>query len=358
MTIQSIGGGLWVPRAPIGVDNAPTFTNAATIDAASEKGGFVFRITKAGNVAKILWGVRTVTTGATVDVRLETVDATTGLPSGTLWATNTNASQVVNSTDDDVQFVTTLTATATVAVGDWVAVVISNPAASFGNMLIRAFQDEAMDSAYCCQYVSSWAKNDVGAPVVGLEYDDGSYPMHEGCWPLSNAATLTTYSNSSTPDVRGLYFSLPFPTRVRGWWANIDLDGTADIKLIDSDGVTALQTVSLDPDIRVNAVSGLHSGWFGSTSTLTKDTVYRLVVEPTSTTAIGLNEMDVSAVAVWGGIHCGATFYHTSAKDPTGTGSWTNTTTKRPWMGLIIDGFDDGVSAGGLAANPLGGFVA
>lgn len=358
MTIQSISGGMWVPRQMSGIDNAPTFTNAATIDAANEKGGFVLRITAAGNISKILWGVRTVTTGATVDVRLETVDAATGLPTGTLWAANTNGAQVVNSTDDDTQFITTLTAAATVAVGDWVAVVISNPGASFGNMLIRAMQDESMDNAYCCQYVASWAKNDIGSPVVGFEYDDGSYPLIEGCWPLSNAATLTTYANSSTPDVRGLYFSLPFVARVKGWWGIIDLDGPADVKLIDSDGVTALLTSSLDPDIRVNTVSGLLSGCFSGTQVLSANTVYRLVLEPTSTTNIGLNELDVSAAAVMNALHGGSLFYHTSAKNPTGTGSWTNTTTKRPYLGLILDGFDDGAGGGGgLAANPLGGFV-
>ena len=60
------------------------------MDANGEKVANVFVATKTGNISKIYVRFGTVTTPQDVDIRVESVDLTTGSPSGNLLAANTN----------------------------------------------------------------------------------------------------------------------------------------------------------------------------------------------------------------------------------------------------------------------------
>ena len=329
------------------------------IDAANEKMGYIFRPGKAGNVTHIRWGTRTVTTGATVDVRLETVDSSVqpAIPSGTLFGTNTNGAQVVADGDDNVQFETALTAAAAVGLGDYLAVVIANPAVSFGNMQIADARWSDVNECYALQFTSAWALLAGRYPNIALKYDDGLYYPIRGVWPVSVSSSVT-FANSSTPDVNGLRFQVPASVRVCGGWFYADLDGPADLKLIDSDGATILGSRSVLANVRAVNEMTRYEELFTTPVTLLAGTTYRLILEPTSATNIIIRDFDCASVGVMAAMPGGASHYHTSAKDPTGTGSYTDVTTKWPCMGLIVDGVDDGAGSGGgpVAASLRGGF--
>jgi hypothetical protein len=328
----------------------PNYIGAATltfgnllIDAADEKAAFIVQAPKTGTISKIGFRTGTVTLGATVDVRLETVDATTGTPSGTLWAANTNALQLILATDDNAWFLPTLIAGASVTKGDVLAVVIANPAVSFGTLNVATIISTAIiaEFPYNALYTGTWAKG-VAAPVLALEYSDGSYEEILGAFPWS-AISETAYNSGSTPDERGLRFNFPFPVQVAGFWAWLVWAEDCTVKLYDYDDSTVLLSLSVDKDNQSNpATKQRNLFYFSSKVSLLPDKSYILSLLPSTTTNATLNQFSVNTAAIMDGMDGGQNCHLATRTD---AGSWTFTTTQRPLMGLIIDAFDNGVMA-------------
>ena len=352
MALQAIRGGVYLPR-PI----SSAASGNITVDANSEKAACILQAPKTGTIAKIAWRTGTVTLGDTMDVRLETVDASAfpAVPSGTLWDTNTNGSQIVLLTDDNTWFTTTLTAGASVTKGDKLAVVISLPGSAVGNMQINQRQDAVLSGIpYGLPFTTAWGS--ASFPLaMALEYDDGSYEPLE----LLPATTLTStsFNNTSTPDSIGLRFKVPFPCRVTGAWFLGDTDGDFDVKLVNTSynqgaGTGILASLSMDKDIRRLDATGVYSVYFTATAELAANTFYRMVIEPSSATNLAVQDIAVNSLALLDTMPGGQNFHRTTAKDPTGDGSWTNYNNvtdgfRYPLMGLIIDGFADDAGVGG-----------
>jgi hypothetical protein len=360
MALQTLKGGAYLPRPPVGNAGIPSFTaTSLVINAADESAAFIIQIPRTGTITDIAWGSRTTTTGMTVDVRLETVSG--GFPTGTLYGANTNGSQVVNNADDNTTFITALTAGAAVTAGDLVAVVIKAPTASFGNMQITAFGDEG-DPNF--PYVAlntgispavSYAVITAIAPMLSLRYNDGAYYPVDGAHPASATVTATTLSTSTTPDVIGARFKVPGPVTIDGAWVWADIDGDAVVKLVSTDYNQGANTATLKAEgtiiasARKAVTPGIHFVRFSTTVDLVAGTYYRLLLEPSSTTSIIAYDFDVPNVASLDA-YVSQDFHLTTAKDPTVDGSWTNYnsgTFRVPYMGLRIAKIDDGASVGG-----------
>ena len=352
MALQNIGF-CYIPAEPYNIGGTPGFlASSFTLDAADEKAAIVIQATETGTLSIIHFRTATVTTGATVDVRVETVDATTGLPTGTLWAANTNGSQVIGSGDDQTAFAVTLTSGASVTKGDLFAIVIVNPAGAPGNMQITgtdASVRPGVNFPYSLLYTTSYAKSTVNLSI-GFEYNDGSFapsPYNHFYTTISS----TSYNNTTNPNHRGLYFQLTVPCRVIGFYTPYDIDNVADILLVDDswDGTDgdALALYSLDPDIRRLATAGSWVGLFDAPVTLAANTIYRLIMKPTSASNIVEYRAVVSDVDMWAQTSAPAAFQLTTANDPNDATDWTQTTTERPFIGLVIDQFDDGANVGG-----------
>lgn len=346
-----------VPVIPAGSSTAPTIAQGATIDASGEMAAWVFRAPKTGDIAKVHWRTRSVATGDTVDVRIETVDDTTGFPTGTLWDTTTNGAHVVGNGDDNIRLETTLTSVAGVTAGEWLAVVIVNGSAP-GNIQMGQFASSNnvdLDSIYGANFTTAWAVDGRG-PIIAVEYDDGSIPKIFGAYPPPESDNISIpFNNTSTPDSVGGRFKFAAPVRVSGCWVWMDLDGDAVVKLVSeayhqANATGILASVTLDKDIR----RGNPSPWrlnFSSAVELSANTYYRLIVEPTSATNMTVYEWRFGSEALLGAFSGDADVMHlTTAKDPTGNADWTNYDSsdyRGFWGGLIIDGIDDGVGGGG-----------
>lgn len=367
MAQQTLKGGLFLPSpAYLAISTTPSFT-ASVIDAADEGVAFVLRIPKTGNVAKVLWTTRTTTTGATLNLRGETLDETVNpaIPSGTLYHANFTASPVIVNTDDNVAVLSTLAAAVAVTRGDKIAIILKQPNTSFGNMQIGSFGDDLPDFPYTLLNTGvspaiSWAAV-AGAPVIGLEYDDGTYEVIDGCYPF-HALTTTTFNNSSTPDEIGGRFQVPVPCRLTAWWGWLDADGDYNVNVYDSDGATKIAGTpyAVDKDTRRGSAANIVYHRFTSTANLLANTYYRLVIEPSSATNLSLYDFTSNTAAALDAFDGGQLFHLTSAKNPTQESDWTNTLTRRPFLGVKLDGFSDGVSTGGVAkfAGDGGGFAA
>jgi len=353
MALQSVVALLPIPDIPTSIAGGATH-QSLLLDAADEKAAFIFRAPKAGDITKVVFLTGTVTTGAIVDVRIETVSLTNGDPTGTLWGTTTNGAVVIANTDDNVFKTATLTLAATVAKGDLLSVVLVNPTISPGDFNVLTSQDHSVGFPYRDLFTTVWTKG-IRPLIVGIEYSDGSYNVIQGS--ILALYQNTTYNNGSTPDERGLIFQLPFPCSVRGAWVWVDLDGDADLVLYDSDGTSVLTSVSLDTNVRESALPDLFISEFSTSINLSKATNYRLSLKPTSVTDVTLHEFTVPTAASMDSNSGGQNFHLTTRTD---AGSWSQTTTQRPLMGLLLSSFDDAVSAsgGGIRLAGHGGLAA
>jgi len=321
------------------------------LDAAGEQWAYLFRAPKSGNISTIGFRTGTVTTGAAVDVRLETVDPATGDPTGTLKAANANATQTILDGDDNTWFDTALTAAAAVSAGDWLAAVITAPGGFAGTLNLAygnvygLINQITQRQYYLDHYVASaWTKR-LYAPIGRIGYDDATFPFIPGLCG-ANSLSSYVYDSADTPDEYGIYFQLPFSARATGWWASVRLQGDAIANLYDSDGSTVLASTILDFDI-VSSTNMPNGALFANPQTLAKDTFYRLTLLGNhASNVLRLAYAGVSSTAHWEQMGLSTDVQQTSRVDG---GAWTQDNTAYPMMGLILDQVDDGAGGGGLA---------
>jgi len=322
-----------------------------TIDAAGEKVGAVVQATATATIRKVGFRVHTVTSSGDVNVRLETVDAATGLPTGTLLHASADVTVTISSTGWKTADFGSGNGGAVTRGSTIFAVVIQDDAASAPNIQISYYDDETLVAfPYVVSYISSWGKVTTGSPNIALEFADGTYMVLPTSGVLESSITTAVFSNASTPDHRGLRFKNPFNCRVAGAWIWTDFDGNADIELYDSDGTTVLQTASIDDDVRNFTDGRVYPIWFDGSEELTIDTFYRVVVAPTTTTSVRYYEIGIDSTAIMDSRQGGQNFHATSKKDA----GWTDDTTAVPTIGLIIDQLDDGAGGGGGVAHLAG----
>ncbi|MEE9597226.1 MAG: hypothetical protein V3V96_10665 [Acidiferrobacterales bacterium] len=355
MTLQSIQGAIAWPPMTYGFGDFGMTANVV-VDAAGEGHGIVFMAPATGNIAKIGWRTHTVTTGGDMDVRLETVDDTSGLPDGNLKAASANVVITVDATDDLTLFESTLTSAAAVTKGDVLAAIIVGDTGFASTLQLSGPESVVVEGRYSTTYLpygvvhtGSWAKDTINRCTLWIEYDDGV------CYPVgfSGVASETSFSSASTPDEVGIKFQVPFPCRVTGFWVSAEIDGDATIKLYGPSTITA----ALDKDIRVAAAGHLHQGFFASTVDLVKDTDYRLTLLP-GATSIKRHETTLFDANARGAASGGTNVAKTSRAD---AGGWTEDTTMIVQIGLLIDQLDDGVGGGTTSilggGNLAGGFA-
>jgi hypothetical protein len=352
MTQQTVPWATEIPTNMAGI--FPTLASL-TIDASGEKVAWIIQAPKDGTIDQVEFRTGTTTTGDDVDVRIETVDAATGDPTGTLWnspTNTTNATVTIANGDDNVWKTATLTAGAVVTKGQLLAIVVVNGAS--GNIAIAASLDNISHQVkfpYVSHYTASWAKQTAARNlVVAVRYSGGTYGYVPAAWPISVLSAATTFASNSTPDERGIKFSLPWPVQVCGFWAFVDLDpADVTVKLYDSDGSTVLESLAIDKDQQVSAISRPSHYLFDTVVNLSKDTDYRLTLLPGSTTSVSIGHLTVNAAANWQAFPGGEDFHYTHRTD---AGAWTDVTTERPLLGLLVSGFDDGAGGGGAVLPP------
>lgn len=337
MAFQALNGYLAFPTPHFGTSNFVP-TNMA-IDAANEKAAFIFKAPKTGNIHKVHYRVVLYSSTGTLDVRLETVDAATGMPTGTLWGANTNVSDAPSSTGWRV---CTLTADAAVTKGDVLALVVSQPAVSPGNINVGYLSSNGTGFPYTALYTGSWAKSGVNQGGMGaVEYDDGSFKQTTGLVPWKTNTTLN-FSSASSPNYRGLRFSLPVAFRLRGFWIyfRTTTSSVVTVKLYDSDGATVLCSVALDTDQSSGTGILPRLVEFSSDIDLLPNTYYRLVAVPDAVST-DVFENTVHAAGLMDAYGIGRTGHLTTATNPTVEGSWTQDLVTCPMMGLLFSAFDD-----------------
>jgi len=340
MVMTDIWWDLYVPVFPAKVSST-TSGSANTLNTAWQKLAFIFQAPKTWNISKLGFRTNTVTTGtATCDIRLETVDTATWFPTWTLAGTNSNGNSNIASSDDNVAKETTLTSACAVTKWDLLAMVIV-PSGTF-NMLLVTFSDwwtygfpnvASFDGSVRSQWTNS-------APFMTVWYDDGTYPTMLHIYPIGGNSTAT-FSSSSTPDEIGNAITIPFNCKVKGVRSRFDQDWNCDIILYDTDWVTVLGTIHTYTNLPSDTNAQLAFWLFSSEITLSAWSTYRLVLQPTSATSIAVQFFDFHSAAARNQLSFWSSIKYTTAKNPSGIGSWTDTTTRIANLGLIIGQIDN-----------------
>jgi hypothetical protein len=341
MALQGFSHGFLLPAPPHASSQAPSVSLVSVSNAAFRVAN-VFQATAAKSIRKVHFRTSTVTTGDTLDIRIETVDTgANGDPTGTLWAANTNGACVVAKNDDNVWKEATLTADASLAVGDVFAIVAVSGGSA--NMNFTAYGDQAASFPYADVYNgTSWAKDD-NAVVLVAEYSDGSFEPLYGYLDVG-AVNNRTFKSDDATNRRGNIFQVPFPTRAKGAWAFVDGDATFTIKLYNAAGTEMKTTAATNAFQRSAATPGLYFLPFtAGAEALSAGTNYRIAVVPGTTSNIVAYDFDVPVAGMLdmfpGGQEVHGSVFTSSA--------WVETTTARAYCGVILDAFDDAVGAGG-----------
>lgn len=349
MALQTIKYGMYYPPTPLSINGAPNLGSGSfTLDAANEKAAQIFSASATKSIRKIHFRVAGITTGATLDCRIESVGAD-GNPSGTLFGTDTNIAYVLAGTDDDTWRATdNLTADASVTTGDKFAVVIVNPAVDPGNFQINSSNDEAHDGyPYAVHFTSAWAKVPQTV-LINVEYSDGSFEPLFGYTHPGAPINTNTFNSGTATNERGNIFQMPFPARATGCWALMDGDGPFEIKLYDSNGTDVLCTTGEHiASIRAATTAGAYYLPFTATANLSKDTNYRIAIVPTTTTNLSTYDFEVPAAGAMDWFPCGQKVTQTIKT----SGNWVQDTTNRVYVGVQLDAFDDGVGGGGSSTT-------
>jgi hypothetical protein len=353
MAITTMKGCVPYPIHPnINIAGVAPNTGSDNLDNTADRCASIFQVTKTGSISEINFAVGSVTGlsgSVTLDVRIETIDGTTGFPTGTLWGTTTNGSVSVAFNDDNTWQTATLTSAASVTEGDYIAVVF-NPTAftTVTAVQILRFLDQTMLSAYSAADLTGggYAKAaSVHSLIVG--YNDGSYEPICGIWPVLVVTTLTYNSGSGNPKA-GAKITVPFPCSIDGAWIWYNPTGTSsdlDIKLYASDGTTVRASKSIDANMLSATTIGIYYFLFTSSYTAAAGDVLYLSIEPTTANNISLYHSAAPSNAKLDGFPGGKNFFLS-----TNNGSaWSDTDTARPMIGLLMSGFSDGAGSGGSA---------
>lgn len=330
MALQTLWSGLF-PSA-----YGATGDTSLSMALADDKVAFVVRLAKSGNIRKVHFLLGSVTTGQTLKVALQNVNAS-GDPDDT---DDQSGTVTVADTDDGLWKTVTLGTDRASTAGDAIGVVIKWNG-SAGNLNIICADTIIKGNIYPDRFtVATWTKQ-LRAPCVVLEYDDATIAPLAGVLPGSS--TSTDFGSGDTPDEVALILNYPFPCQCSGGEFFGRLTGDAQMVLYDSDGTTVLGSMSLDKD---ENASGTDSVWAFSwaPTTLLANTTYRLALKPTSATAVRLRYLVTGTAAHLDTMEGGDGFHWSQRTD---AGAWTQTTTRRPYFGARLEAFDAGGGGGG-----------
>lgn len=262
---------------------------AHAVDDESEKVEWVFQAPKTGSIeyVGIVMGAITTAPTANADVRVETVNTTTGDATGTLWATNTNVAWDMSGViQNRLNKVGPLTANASVSQGDLLAVVYV-PAASpdTGNVIFNGWNDSSYGFPYSRWYSgAAWSGGSLKAQAV-LVYTDGTV-VHPASFNSGNLA-LVSFNSTNTYNHQGVTMRSTVDLEVVGMWAEMDLDQDTTLKLISGTD-TVERSCTLESDYRQQTGTQLVYGYFSSALTVQSGTDYKYVAYTASTSDIAL----------------------------------------------------------------------
>jgi hypothetical protein len=298
-------------------------------------------------VDRVFFRISGATTGCDALVRIETVDTSTGLPTGTL--VHANASELVTITSGAANYEVTFSAGSfTINRGTLIAIVIAQSSGTPVNVYMTYFREWKSTAGlpYVIDFDSTASVRLNFSLLAGLGSPSSAVKMRD-LWPITSF-TVESFKQGDSPNTVGNKVNISAPVRVSGAWVLVDADSTGTVKLYSTDGTTVLASAPIETNLPPTAAAYINYYKFNSSVELTSGTYY-LAVEATGASNLSVYSATFAS-AEWrdGSPMGGSTLtFSRCTQTPTSTASWTDDTTKQAFMGLMIDGISDGAGGGG-----------
>lgn len=369
MPITSYSGrGSLVPGWFGNNSSAPSIAVLGTIDATGEKLAFVGRFwhpsgsTK--NIRRVQFRFSTIVKagGSGLTVSLQNVNAAAGPPG----QPDETQDQTVAIANGDAGFASsqwyrtnTLSADRSVAIGEELAVVLEYDGSGrlgSDSVTLTAISITStglpltLGSTFGVLKTAGWTLvQTTSHPIMLLECDDGTFGILDGCVAVS-AVGSTNLQSDTTPDEIAIKLSPTFDARIDALYCFVLANNTGsnyNLILYDSGG-TALETISQNP-FQIASLVNAHTALCPiAPRILTAGGTYYVAVKPTQDTQnVTVYHIDVNDAAHWAVNNMVIPGTYVQRTD---AGSWSETTTRMPMMGVRLAGFQ-------TAANGCANFV-
>lgn len=337
-----------------------------SVDSSTDKIEFIFSAAASDTITQL--GVRIGSrtgTPPTYRISLQGVSLTTGRADGTIKASG-NANATFTPPADTTWNGTfqwfTLTGSYACTRGELLSIVVDYSSGTIDASNFTSFTADGNFNNNYFVFPFFWTVNSGSASsntregIYGYKSATRSYHI-----PI-NASTVTVFSSTSTPNEYALRFLLPgsgTTYTVAGVEVAIDSpdSGNAELTLYGSDGTTVLQSFTMDKDANLNHPVSAYRAYFanGTLATLTAGVAYRIGFRALANPAgIGLPVVSVPAAGDMTAFPGGEDWFLSTRTYSTGSESWTDTTTSRPLMGLILGDITE-PSGGGIGGRVIGG---
>ena len=320
---------------PLGVSNPTTADGNSTtaIDSTADRLAMIGRIylntgpgtsktLSAAGGGSIGWRSGTVTfanAGTTVDIGLQDVDDTTGLPTRPDGAFDVAATFVgggggITTTAWQTSSMTGGTGSKTLTHGDKVAIVLDMTArAGADTIAMRGcpapFQAFALAASFPGTVHfngTTWAAS-LGYPNILITFDDGALGWIDACPPVDDQ-TSEAFQDSTNPDERGMIFQLPMDCKVDALAAALaqtaaGADGTITLYSDPLGTPASIASFTLNAEGGA-ANSGFNMQLLASDVSVTKNTDYCLAVRATGASNLTIQAdtlPSAAARAAWTG---------------------------------------------------------
>jgi hypothetical protein len=344
MTLVSLPSPIQFPGICGNISNTPAVANATALTAAGHYQAYVFCAREDMTISHVAFRIGSAMGSNGVDVRIETV-ATTGIPSTTLWATNTNGAQTVAG---NTNYLTALTASASITKGQIFCVKLAySSGTSFTPQSLNSIASPYnSDLPYAVLNTGSDVKSTLpSTAVIGLGSNSTTFYQVPGAIPPV-AYAAGAFNNTSSAK-RGLRFTPPMNCRAIGLrWYNSGANGDYNAVLYNDAGTElSSSSTAFDGNHSTEIVTGTETVYFDNTVSLSAGTTYRIAIEPSSATNVNVSTQTLATVDYRGGTPAKLTAHYTTFA----TATWDDTNTSvLPLMDLIIDQVDDGAGTGGV----------
>jgi hypothetical protein len=345
----------FIPNPPTEANNTLVTLTAFALNAAGDKMAFIIQVPKDGTLDWFEFRVGAIANAPDNGIRFsfQSIDATTGFPDGVVDQFAVKASPSANTwtTPDNVMTDTGAGGGTkrTVAAGEYLGCVIDYSTFVASDSFEVTTPNHATgpwSNNYTADGSTGTYAKATRPPMLALKYSDGTYAeLPTPIFPMSAAGTATTFGNGSTPDERALRFQVPVSCRCVGAWFLADGDADADIVLYDNAN-NVLASASIDPDIRETTGVKHYFVWWDA-QTLSAATTYRIAIKPTTASTLTVYQFTVASNGLLAAVPGGIEWYLSTRTDG---GSFSDTTTIRPMIGLSINGYETG-SAGGSGGS-------
>lgn len=319
--------------------------SGVTLTSVGHYQAFVFCAREDMTVSHVGFRAATASGSPTIEIRIETLDAS-GLPSGTLWATNTNATTgTITSSSDVLQ---ALTASASITKGKIFCVKLALASGTSQSLQLTNNHSMHVTSSlpYYVTNTGTPTKNIFNSSAANLALGSSSTTFYyvPGALPITTG-TSGAFNNTNSAK-RGLRFTPPFPCRAVGVrWYNGNSSGDYNAVLFNDAGTElSSSSTAFDGDHNAASANAGLTVYFDNPVTLSAGTTYRVAIEPSSATNVVVYTITMPSASYMGATPAGAAAHYTTYA----SGSWTDSATNQlPLMDILIDQVDDGAGSGG-----------